>query len=324
MLHPRLAHPHVAQPRLAQPHLAQPHLAHPRLARPRLAVTAAIAVVLLAPLTAGPAQQAPAPNQDYFIPGQSRPAAPARPAARPAGTSAAAPAPTLPGAEGVPAEADTTTGATPQQVEVALPPPPTVPPLPKTNSPPAAIMGIISVPDVMRGSTAYLAVDKQLAVRRQKLNEDAQKEQTTLRDLGQALTNDRGKMTAEQIRTKERELQDRVAESRRKFAERNRIIQEAGQYALAQIERTLRDVVQQVAIAHGMNLVLHGPQSALYLPEFDITPQVIVELNKVLPSVSIPPDGVSVLDLKPQAAAPAATPAAAPATPTKAAPAKKP
>jgi Skp family chaperone for outer membrane proteins len=181
-------------------------------------------------------------------------------------------------------------------------------------------MGVISVPDVMRGSTAYQAVDKELGTRRQKLNEDAQKEQTTLRDLGQALTTDRGKMTAEQIRAKERELQDRIAESRRKFAERNRIIQEAGQYALAQIERTLRDVVQQVAVSHGMNLVLHAPQTALYLPEFDITGQVAAEMNTVLPAVTIPPDGVSVLQLKPQAAA---TPAAAP-SPAKPAPAKKP
>ena len=298
---------------------------------PRIAVTAVMAALLLAPLTAGRAQQAPAQTPDWFVPGQSRPAAPTRPAARPAAAGAAAPAATAaPGAEGVPGEAETTPGASPQQVQVALPPPPEVPPIPKGNLPPAAVIGIISVPDVMRGSTAYQAVDKELSARRQKLNEDAQKEQTTLRDLGQALTNDRAKMTADQIRAKERELQDRIAESRRKFAERNRIIQEAGQYTLAQIERTLRDVVQQVAISRGMNIILHGPQTALYLPEFDITPQVVAELNKVLPSVSIPPDGVSVLDLKPQAAAPGAKPAAAaaanPASPAKPAPApaKKP
>jgi Skp family chaperone for outer membrane proteins len=202
---------------------------------------------------------------------------------------------------------------------------PEVTPIPKGKSPPAAILGIISVPDVMRNSTAYQAVDKELAVRRQKLNEDAQHEQTTLRDLGQALQNDRGKLSADQVRAKERELQDRIADSRRKFAERNRIIQEAGRYALAQIERTLRVVVQEVALSHGMNIILHGPETALYLPEFDITPQVVAELNKVQPAVKLPPDGVSVLDLKPQAAAPAATPAATPvAAPAKPPPAKKP
>jgi hypothetical protein len=74
-----------------------------------------------------------------------------------------------------------------------------------------------------------------------------------------------------------------------------------------------------------MNIILHGPETALYLPEFDITPQVVAELNKVQPAVKLPPDGVSVLDLKPQAAAPAATPAATPvAAPAKPPPAKKP
>ena len=318
MPNPRL----VVTPRpVVTPHLVvTPHFVVTR----RLVAMCIMAAFVLAPLATGHAQQAPAAGSDYFIPPQARPAAPARPAVRPA--TGAAPASSVPGAEGVPTDAEAPS-ISPQQIQVALPPPPEVPPIARGASPPAAIIGIISVPDVMRSSTAYQVVDKELGVRRQKLNEDAQKEQTTLRDLGQALANDRGKLTAEQIRAKERELQDRIADSRRKFTARNRVIQEAGQYTLAQIERTLRDVVQQVAISRGMNIILHGPQTALYLPEFDITPQVVTELNKVLPSVSIPPDGVSVLDLKPQAAAPAAPaahPAAAAASPTKPAPAKKP
>lgn len=271
----------------------------------RFLLTAAAAVGLLAPLT-GLAQQAPQQTQDWFVPGQAQKA----PAARPAAHPAAAPASGV-GAEGGTPDSEAAP-VSPQQLQVVLPPAPEVPPIPRGSLPPAAVIGVISVPDVMRGSTAYQAVDKELGQRRQKLNEDAQKEQATLRDMGQALANERAKMTAEQIRAKERELQDRIADSRRKFADRNRIIQEAGQYALAQIERTLRMVVQQVAASRGMNLVLHGPQVALNIPEFDITLQVVTELNKVLPSVSLPPDGVSVLDLKPTAAAkPAATPAAA-------------
>jgi Skp family chaperone for outer membrane proteins len=306
---------------------------------PRFALTAVMAAPLLALLIAGaplrvlaqqvPAQPAPGQNPAWFVPGQAHPAAPARPSPRPGAPSAAAPAQAI-GPEGTTPDADQP-GATPQQIQVVLPPAPEVPPIPKGNPPPAAVIGIISVPDVMRASTAYLAVDKELGARRQKLNEDAQKEQSALRDLGQALANDRGKLTSAQISAKERELQDRIAESRRKFADRNRIIQEAGQYALAQIERTLRVVVQQVAVAHGMNLVLHGPQAALYLPEFDITAEVVSNLNKVQPVVTIPPDGTSVLDMKPTAAAPAPTPAAAtepgppkPATPAAVAPAQKP
>ncbi|MEO9191754.1 MAG: OmpH family outer membrane protein [Acetobacteraceae bacterium] len=184
--------------------------------------------------------------------------------------------------------------------------------------PPAAVIGVLSIPDVLRASVAYREADKTMADRRQKLNEDAQKEQVTLRDLGQGLGNDRSKLSADQIRTRERELQDRITESRRKFSERGRVIQEASQYALAQIERTLSDVVQRVAAARGMNLVLQRAEVALNQGDFDITAQVADLLNKTLPTVLIPPDGVepgtlpAVASTTPPGATPAATTAPAP------------
>jgi hypothetical protein len=62
---------------------------------------------------------------------------------------------------------------------------------------------------------------------------------------------------------------------------------------LAQIERSLVAVIRQIAESRGMNLVLHRAQVALNVAEFDITDQVTEELNKLLPSVTIPPDGVA-------------------------------
>ena len=168
-----------------------------------------------------------------------------------------------------------------------------MPPLPKGPTPPAAIVGVLAVADVLRASTAFQQADKEFVARRQKLNEDAQKEQVTLRDLGQALANERSKLTPEQIRSREKELQDRIAESRRVFGERNRVIQEASQYVMAQIDRAVEMVTQQVAISRGINLVLNRAQILGVTPEFDLTPAVVEDVNKVLVSVVIPPDGVS-------------------------------
>jgi Skp family chaperone for outer membrane proteins len=296
----------------------------------RLLATSLLAAAVLAvsPLPAA-AQQA---GQDWFVPGQQRPPATARPAVR---QPPPAPAPAEPAFGGAP-EPDAA-GAPQQQVQVTLPPGPDIPQIPKGTPPPAAILGVISVPDVLRQSTAYQAVDKELGARRQKLNEDAQKEQITLRDLGQALANDRTKLSPEQIRSRERDLQDRVTESRRKFGERNRIIQEAGQYALAQIERTLSGVVQQVASSRSMNLVLHRAQVAMNMADYDITQQVTDELNQLLPSVIVPPEGVSpatlaastaktpggspgVTGIAPSGTAPAAAAPGAPAAPPAASP----
>jgi Skp family chaperone for outer membrane proteins len=256
---------------------------------PRLLVTAALAA---AALSAQAPQAAAQQNPQWFVPNQPRAAAPARPAPRPAPgpqSEAQGAAPGLvtegvaPGAEGQPQ----------QQVQVQLPPPPEVPPVPKGPTPPAAIVGVLSVADVMRASTAFQQADKEFVGRRQKLNEDAQKEQVTLRDLGQALANERGKLTPEQIRNREKELQDRIGESRRVFGERNRIIQEASQYVMAQIDRAVELVTQQVAISRGMNIVLNRAQILGVTNEFDMTPSVAENLNKVLSAVVIPPDGVS-------------------------------
>jgi Skp family chaperone for outer membrane proteins len=263
-------------------------------------------------------------SQQWFMPNQPRPAAP-----RPAGRvpSPAAQADPSAGAPLVPEPAPGAE-AQPEQLQVQLPPAPTVPPLPKGPTPPAAIVGVLSVADVMRASSAFQQADKEFLTRRQKLNEDAQKEQVTLRDLGQALANERPKLTPEQIRNREKDLQDRIAESRRVFGERNRIIQEASQYVIAQIDRAVELVTQQVAVSRGINLVLNRAQILGATGEFDMTPQVVDDLNKVLASVLIPPDGVSPSNMKPPPGepataqkAPAATPAKAPDKP---APAKKP
>ena len=252
-----------------------------------LLASALAAVVLWVGAEPGAAQQ----NQEWFVPSQpQRPATqrpPARPAAPVAGPQQGT---TIPGLvpEGV---APGTEGQ--QQVQVQLPPPPEVPPLPKGPTPPAAIVGVLSVPDVMRASTAFQQADKEFLARRQKLNEDAQKEQVTLRDLGQQLANERGKLSPDQIRTREKDLQDRITESRRTFGERNRIIQEASQYVMAQIDRAVEMVTQQVAISRGINIVLNRAQILGTTSDFDLTPAVVDDLNKVLVSVIIPPVGVS-------------------------------
>lgn len=282
-----------------------------------LAASSLAAVALLANPPHAGAQQ----SQDWFVPKQGQAPAAPRPAPRPAAPTAA---PALPQEGLIPGLETQPQPGQPLQAQVQLPPPPEVPPLPKGPTPPAAIVGVLSVPDVMRASTAFQQADKEIGARRQKLNEDAQKEQVALRDLGQALANERAKLTPEQIRAKEKELQDRITESRRVFGERNRIIQEAGQYVVMQIDRAVELVTQQVAASRGMNVVLNRAQILGATNEFELTPQVVETLNKILPSVVIPPDGVSPLAMKPPEGGATATPASAPAPTTPPKPPAKP
>ncbi len=171
-----------------------------------------------------------------------------------------------------------------------LPPIPALSEMARGAPPPTAVIGVLSVPDVMRQSVAAQQVEKILGARRDKLNQDAQKEQASWRDLQQQIQN--SKLSQEQLATRERALQQRVTSAQRDFRNRNRIIQEAAQVSLGQIERELVQVIRQVASTRGMNLVLHREQVALNINDFDITLQVSNQLNSTLSSVFIPADGV--------------------------------
>lgn len=261
--------------------------------------------------------------QGYFIPPQAqapRPAAPPapRPAPRPPAPAAQVlpppPAVELPGGMAAVPQPDAADGDQPAVAQMPNIPVPDLPALPKGAPPPAAAIGVLGVPDVMRAATASQQVEKTISERREKLNQDAQKEQAAWRDLQQQLAAQRSTLTPDQVREKERALQERVTNAQKSFRDRNRIIQEQAQYSLSQIERTLIGVIRQVAESRGMNLVLHRAQVALNVNEFDITEQVTQQMNKVMPSITMAPDGVSPLaQVQAQPGGqPSVTPAAAP------------
>jgi Skp family chaperone for outer membrane proteins len=233
-------------------------------------------------------------NPGYFMPpSQQAPAQSQAPARGPrVRTARPVPVQAAPLPEAVP-EPDAS-GDQPQTPPANLPQPPvpTLGPLPKAPPPPPLVLAVLGVPDVMQKSNAAQIIQHVIGVRREKLRAEVERAQATWRELEQRLQNDAPHLTPDQGRARERDLRERVANDRRALQEKNRIIQEAGQVALNQIERTLTIIVQRVAESHGINMVLHHSSVVLNTPPFDITPEVTDQLNKLLPTVQIPPDGV--------------------------------
>ncbi|MDI2113581.1 OmpH family outer membrane protein [Commensalibacter nepenthis] len=226
-------------------------------------------------------------NNGWFIPknSQPKPVAPAPKAAARHTTApkviAPAPAPSDEGGED---------GDMQNQPQAVLPLPPVPKPaaLPKSTTPPTAVIGVISVPDVMRQSVAAREAEKILVERRDQLQKDVQKEQKAWRAEQQQIQAKAKTMTDAQLQEHGRKLQARVMNAQKDFRNRSRIIQESAQVAFGQVERELILLIQNVAESHNMNLVLHREQVALSVNELDITNEVAKELNKNLSSVFIP------------------------------------
>jgi Skp family chaperone for outer membrane proteins len=168
-----------------------------------------------------------------------------------------------------------------------------VPPLPPGQPPPAAVIGVVDVPEIQRESAAFNQVREELERRRQRLNEDLQREQNSWREQQQQLANQRAGIPPEQLRQRERDLQDRITESQRIFRERSRAIEQVAQGALVEIEQALGTVIRQVAASRSVNMVLPRPLVIFNEPPFDLTGEVSQQFNRALRSVSIPPESAA-------------------------------
>lgn len=215
-------------------------------------------------------------------------------------------------------------GQQPQQP--ARPPQPTAPrpatALPPGTPPPAAVIGIVDIPEIQRLSTAFNSVREEIERRRTRLNEDLQREQNGWREAQQALAVQRTQMNPDQIRSRERELQDRITDSQRIFRNRSQSIEQAAQQSLVQIEEALAGVVRQVAGSRNVNIVLPRPLVIMNEPAFDLTGEVAQQFNRVLRQVTISPESDGMVNPPAAGTAPAAParPAAAVAPPAPAQP----
>jgi len=259
----------------------------------RASAALVVGLTFLIPLAPTPVLAQAQQGQEWFVPGgQQRPATPPAPRQRPASPQPSRPA----------------------QRATAPNPAPLAPGQP----PPTAVIGIVDVPEVQRVSTAFNGVREEIERRRQKLNDDLQREQGRWREEQQALANQRASLTNDQLRERERGLQDRITDAQRIFRERNRAIEQVAQGALQEIEQALSIVLRQVAASRSVNIVLPRPLVIYNEPPFDLTAEVGQQLNRVLRTVSLPAE-----DAPPAAAAPAPAPAAAPAPAPAAAPARR-
>jgi hypothetical protein len=116
-------------------------------------------------------------------------------------------------------------------------PAPTPPPLAPGQPPPAAVIGIVDVPEIQRVSSAFTQVREAIETRRGRLNEDLQREQQRWRDEQQRLAAERATLSPEQLRNRERDLQDRITDSQRTLRDRAAGIEQLAQTALREIEQ---------------------------------------------------------------------------------------
>lgn len=201
-----------------------------------------------------------------------------------------------------------------QQRPAGQRPPQARPPqaLPPGQQPPAPVIGLVDPQAVLANSTALNQVREEMERRRARLNEQVQREQAAWREEQQRLATERGSLTPDQIRDRERGLQDRITNAQASFRDRQRNNDTVAQQVLQEIQQALEGVITQVAQSRNINLILTRQAAILVNGPFDMTEEVSTQLNRSITRVNLPAE-----DAAPAAPAtpPAATPPAQPQRP---------
>ena len=95
-------------------------------------------------------------------------------------------------------------------------------------------------------------------------------------------------LSAEVFAAKRRAFEDSVARVQRSVQDRNRLLDRSYSQAMNQVSVTVRKIVAQMAEGMGFNYVVERSQIMFAKRDFNITKQVLEQLNVKLPTVEVP------------------------------------
>lgn len=157
---------------------------------------------------------------------------------------------------------------------------------------------------ISRDGASYKSLRAQIESQSKAWDAELKKKNDDLRKLEEDFRKQGPSLTPEQVTEKRKQFDTQLGEFQRQINVRRRQLADGEAQSAQPIEAALAEILQQIAVERGINVILYRNATVLFATELDITADALQRLNAKLPRVTLklPP---------PQAAAPASAPAAA-------------
>ncbi len=152
---------------------------------------------------------------------------------------------------------------------------------------PQMTVAVLGVQEVAHQATAGQAVQAEVRKREEALKAELERRENALLAADQQLAQQRASLSQEEFVRKRNELGQQLSELRKYQQEQKAAISAMIHKGEAQIEAALNEVVEEVATARNITLVLDKAQVVRFPSQIDITKEVLDELNARLPSVNL-------------------------------------
>lgn len=147
--------------------------------------------------------------------------------------------------------------------------------------------GVVNVGKIMQASKAAVSVRSQLQAKQKAFQADLDAKEKQLYSEDQALVKQKDSADKAAFEKKVKDFRAKAANEQRDVQAKKAQLDKAFAGALDEIQKTVLDIVKQVAAEKKLNLVVSA-SAALYVdPSLDITDEVLSRLDSKLPSVAV-------------------------------------
>lgn len=148
-------------------------------------------------------------------------------------------------------------------------------------------IAIVDMQALFRDSAAGKSIQKQLESQQATYKASMDKQGKALKTAEEQLTRQRTVLSPEAYAAKREEFQNQLAAAQRDLQSQKRTLDVAFGQALEKVQGQVVKIITSIAETDRLMLVLPRQQVVLAQNNLDITPKVLEQLNKALPSVKV-------------------------------------
>jgi Skp family chaperone for outer membrane proteins len=145
----------------------------------------------------------------------------------------------------------------------------------------------IDVQRIYRESAAAMALRQQLDTRRAAEQDQLRAREKGLFEADRELRRQRTILSSQIFSQKNQDLAKQVAALNRDVQNHNKTLKDLLDRGISEVQKSLIDVVSEIATERGLDLVITAGSVVLQNPQLDITEEAMARLNDRLPTVSL-------------------------------------
>lgn len=162
-------------------------------------------------------------------------------------------------------------------------PAPTPAPQPQAAPSTMASIAVIDIQAVLRQASAAQALQKQFKEEQDAFQATLEKQQKELKTAEEELERQRASLAPEAFADRRRKFQERVGLINAALRDQRRVLDEAFNAAMAELQTSLNTVIEDLAKRRGINMVLRKEAVLANLAAFDLTAATLEEFNRRFP-----------------------------------------